>query len=62
MLCEGVVFINELLQEVEKAGLGTDKTNIAGLLLADDFVNVSKSCEDLQKVINMYTLTAISGD
>ena len=43
------VFINNLLVEVEKAGLGVQLNNgksIGGLLFADDFVGMSDSREN----------------
>ena len=49
------VFINDLLIEVEKAGLGVQLNygeSIAGLLFADDFVGMSDSRENLQKPID----------
>ena len=39
------MFINDLLKEVEQAGLGVelgDGSTIGGMLFADDFVGVSK--------------------
>ena len=50
------VFINDLLVEVEEAGLGVQLNNgksIAGLLFADDFVGISDSSENLQKLIDV---------
>jgi hypothetical protein len=50
------VFIDELLTEVEQAGLGiqiSDGRRIGGMLFADDFVGVSDSEEDLQKLIDV---------
>ena len=50
------VFINDLLIEVEKAGLGVQFNNgksIGGLLFADDFVGMSDSRENLQKLIDV---------
>ena len=47
------VFINDLLIEVEKAGLGVQLNNgksIGGLLFVDDFVGMSDSSENLQKL------------
>ena len=44
------IFINDLLVEVEKAGLGVQLNNgksIGGLLFADDFVGMSDSSENL---------------
>ena len=48
------VFINDLLKEVEEAGLGVQLCNnksITGMLFADDFVGVSDSREKLQKLM-----------
>ena len=50
------VFINGLLKEVEQAGLGvelSDGNTIGGMLFADDFVGVSNSEEELQRLINV---------
>ena len=50
------VFINGLLKEVEQAELGIELNNgarIGGMLLADDFVGVSDSEEELQKLIDV---------
>ena len=50
------VCINNLLIEVEKAGLGVQLNNgksIGGLLFADDFVGMSDSRENLQKLIDV---------
>ena len=50
------VFINDLLIDVEKAGLGVQLNNsksIGGLLFADDFVGMSDSRENLQKLIDV---------
>ena len=47
------VFINGLL---EQAGLGvelSDGSTIGGMLFADDFVGVSNSEEELQRLINV---------
>ena len=48
--------IDDLLLEVEEAGLGVQLNNgksIAGLLFADDFVGISDSSENLQKLIDV---------
>ena len=48
------VFINELLSEVERAGLGIELKEggkIGGLLFADDFVCVTESEDKLQELI-----------
>ncbi len=50
------VFINDPLIEVEKAGLGVQHNNgksIGGLLFADDFVGMSDSSENLQKLTDI---------
>ena len=50
------VFINGLLKEVEQARLGvelSDGSTIGGMLFADDFVGVSNSEEELQRLINV---------
>ena len=50
------VFINGLLKEVEQAELGIELSNgarIGGMLLADDFVGVSDSGEQLQMLIDV---------
>ena len=50
------VFINGLLKEVEQAKLGIEHSNgaiIGGMLFADDFVGVSDSGEELQKLIDV---------
>ena len=50
------MFINGLLKEVEQAGFGvelSDGSTIGGMLFADDFVGVSNSEEELQRLINV---------
>ena len=50
------VFINDLLKEVEKAELGIhlgEGGRIGGMLFADDFVGLSDSKEQLQKLIDV---------
>ena len=50
------IFINDLLKEVEQTELGIELNNgnrIGGLLFADDFVGVSDSKEDLQRLIDV---------
>ena len=50
------VFINGLLKEVEQAELGIELSKgaiIGGMLFADDFVGVSDSGEELQKLIDV---------
>ena len=54
ILCS--VFINDLLKEVEKAELGIhlgEGGKIGGMLFADDFVRLSDSKEQLQKLIDV---------
>ena len=45
------VFINDLLKEVEKLGYTLGK--VGGMLFADDFVGLSDSKEQLQKLIDV---------
>ena len=50
------VFINDLLVEVQEAGLGlqlNSGSSIGGLLFADDFVGITDSKEKLQKLIDV---------
>ena len=50
------VFINDLLKEVEEAGVGVQLCNDrsrTGMLFADDFVGVSDSRENIQKLIDV---------
>ena len=50
------VFINDLLKEVENAELGVELNSgkrISGMLFADDFVGVSESRDNLQKLIDI---------
>ena len=50
------MFINGLLVAVEQAGLGielSDGGKVGGLLFADDFVRVSESGEQVQRVIDV---------
>ena len=50
------VFINDLLTDVEQAELGIQLSSgkrVGGMLFADDFVGVSDSRENLQKLINV---------
>ena len=50
------IFINQLLDEVEKAGFGITIKNdvkVGGLMFADDFVGLTTTAEDLQKLINV---------
>ena len=47
------VFINDLLKEVEQTGLGIQLSSgktVGGMLFADDFVGISDSKENLQKL------------
>ena len=51
-----LVFINDLLKEVEQAKLGIQLSSgktVGGMLFADDFVGVSDSKESLQKLIDV---------
>ena len=53
------LFINGPLVAVEQAGLGIELRNegkVGGLLFADDFVGVSESGEQFQRVINVALL------
>ena len=50
------IFINQLLDEVEKAGFGITIKNdvkVGGLMFADDFVGLTTNAEDLQKLIDV---------
>ena len=50
------VFINDLLKDVEQAELGIQLSSgkrVGGMLFADDFVGVSVSRENLQKLIDV---------
>ena len=47
------VFINGLLKEVEHGVELSDGSTIGGMLFADDFVGVSNSEEELQRLINV---------
>ena len=49
------VFINGRLEVVEQAELGIELNN-GGMLFADDFVGVSDSEEQLQKLIGAYCI------
>ena len=49
-------FINQLLDEVEKAGIGLTvkkDVKVGGLMFADDFVGLTTNAEDLQTLINI---------
>ena len=49
------IFINQLLDEVEKAAIGITikkDVKVGGLMFADDFVGLTASAEDLQSLIN----------
>ena len=50
-----LVFINDLLMEVEKTELGIQLKygEIGGMLFADDFVGVNDSKEQLQKLVDV---------
>ena len=59
------VFINNLLKEVEEAGVGVQLCNdrsMTGMLFADDFVGVSDSRENLQKLMMWHIIIVIGGD
>ena len=50
------IFINQLLDEVEKAGIGITvkkDVKVGGLMFADDFVGLTTTAEDLQTLINI---------
>jgi len=50
------IFINQLLDEVEKAGIGITvkkDVKVGGLMFADDFVGLTTNAEDLQTLINI---------
>ena len=50
------IFINQLLVEVEKAGIGITikkDVKVGGLMFADDFVGFTNNAEDLQTLINV---------
>ena len=50
------VFINDLLKEVEQTGLGIQLSNaktVGGMLFVDDFVGISDSKENLQKLLDV---------
>ena len=50
------IFINQLLDEVEKAGIGITvkkDVKVGGLMFADDFVGLATNAEDLQTLINI---------
>ena len=51
------VFINDLLKNVEKTEFGIQLKcgEIGGMLFADDFLGVSSSKEQLQKLIDLYS-------
>ena len=49
-------FINQLLDEVEKAVIGINikkDVQVGGLMFADDFVGLTTNAEDLQTLINV---------
>ena len=51
-----ILFINDLLKDVEQAELGIQLSSgkrVRGMLFADDFVGVSDSRESLQKLIDV---------
>ena len=45
------MFINDLLKDVQEAGLGIEVSSGKKMLFADDFVGVSESRKSLQKLI-----------
>ena len=50
------MFINDLLNEVEKAGTGiriSEDCKVGGLMFADDFVGLAGDEDDLQKMIDV---------
>ena len=50
------IFINQLLVEVEKAGIAITirkDDKVGGLMFADDFVRFSTNAEDVQTMINV---------
>ena len=50
------IFINQLLDEVEKAGIGITvkkDVKVGGLMFADDFVGLTTNTEDLQTLLNV---------
>ena len=50
------VFINDLLNEVEKSGSGisiSEDCKVGGLMFADDFVGLAGDKDDLQKLIDV---------
>ena len=50
------IFINQLLDEVEKAGIGITvkkDVKVGGLMFADDFVGLTNNDEDFQTLINI---------
>ena len=50
------VFVNDLLKEVEQTGLGIQLSSgktVGGMLFADDFVGISDSKENLQKLLDV---------
>ena len=58
------VFINDLLIEFEKAGLGMQLNNgksIGGLLFADDFVGMSDSSENYRSLLMLSISFVIGG-
>ena len=50
------ISINQLLDEVEKAGIGITvkkDVKVGGLMFTDDFVGLTTNAEDLQTLINV---------
>ena len=59
------VFINDLLKEVEEVSVGVQLCNdrsMTGMFFADDFVGVSDSRDNLQKLLMWCIIIAIGGD
>ena len=58
------VFINDLLVEVEEAGLEVQLNigkSIAGLLFVDDFVGISESSENFRSLLTQFINFVIGG-
>ena len=53
------IFINQLLDEVEKAGVGITvkkDVKVGGLMFADDFVGLTTNAEDLQTLVQGFVI------
>ena len=51
------IFINQLLDEVKKAGIGIivkKDVKVGSFMFADDFVGLTTNAEDLQTLINVH--------